>query len=999
MKRIANIMKKIYPILLIVLLVAFYMPSQSLKAMDSTDNLNTNEEDWYDSSKFREQTYYRTLQEWLKTYREISNVNEVFTTDDNLDLNEELATITISDYSNTVYALAKEETVKFKVNVASSGLYYLALDYQYDTAFSSNPTIDLAINGEAQYNEMEQIRLALDFESIERDEENKYNRYGDELVPYSNPLNKWYHSFVSDCFNETTKPNRVLLLEGENIISITVHDENLLIGNLFIEAIDELISYQEYFSIYQNQAKVNELITIQGENIYMKNDIEIKPSYYKSYKMTPSSYKSQVLNMLDGNSMSRSGTKVTYKFNVTTAGLYELSFKYMQNDLAGLAVGKNIYIDGEIPFSEMEDYLFPYAKKWTNYTLNNGTNNYLFYLSEGLHTISIESTSSHNVDLLDKLYRVMDGVNSLGISINTITGSSSNTAITWKITDYLPNLSNTLIEYADILDDVYNTINAYNPSSKSASEVSTLVVASKALRRLAKSPNKIQNRLAELSEGSGSAYQLVGSAIGYLINQSMDFDYFVFNYAGYKMPSANGNIFGRIWFSIKSFFYSFFDERYNLTLSKDENVIDVLVASSNLYVNIMQEMIDDTFTKETGIKVKLNILSNTQSIVLNNATNTNPDAILDIDSWVPYTYALRGMLADMSKFEGFDEITKDIYSSNFTPLIYGDGVYGMPATQGMQLLFYREDILQSLGLVAPSTWEDVLKMLPTLQSYQMNFYHPLGQDSAYKGFGLTSQFFYMFGSEVYTSNGFTTNISNENSVQAIKFMTDLFNIYNLPQQVASFFEHFRSGSLPIGIAGIDMYLQLKYACPELSGQWNVLPIPGMYNSATGEVERWTSTYGKCSIMFKASTKQDKTWEFIKWWHSASTQGEYVQKIKTYLGERYLIVPANIEALSSSPWDYQIKQQIIDAAKWSRIPAITPGSYIIEREISNIWNEVVIDKINVRVAINQSVPKINRELARKFEEFGYLDNGKILKEYLVPTNQNIYGWVKGKDYYE
>jgi len=715
--------------------------------------------------------------------------------------------------------------------------------------------------------------------------------------------------------------------------------------------------------------------------------------------MTPSSYKSKILNMLDGTSMSRAGTKVNYEFEAEEDGLYQISFKYKQSQIAGLAVGKNIYIDGVIPFEEFSDYLFPYQKKWANYTLNIDGTPLEVYLTKGIHSISFESTSKHVSETIDVLYSIMDSINSIGITINTITGSSSNTAITWKITDYLPNLSADLIALSDELMEQYNYINSLNPTSKEASEVSTLKMASKTLRRLAKSPNKIQNRLTEFSEGSGSCYQLIGSAIGYLIDQTMDIDYFCFNYSSYKMPSPNGNFFGRVWFSIKSFFFSFFDQRYNIKNSKDENTIDVLVSASSLYTNIMQEMIDDEFTKNTGINVRLNILSNTQSIVLNNATNTNPDAIIDIDSWVPYTYALRGMLEDLSKYDGFDDVTKDIYSSNFTPLIYEDGVYGIPSTQGMQLMFYRTDILSSIGLSAPDTWEDVLKMLPTLQSFQMNFYHPLGSDSAYKGFGLTSQFFYMFGSEVYTSNGFTTNINSEKSVEAIQYMTDLFTIYNLPQQVASFFEHFRSGTLPVGIAGIDMYLQLKYACPELSGQWGVLPIPGVLNEETNEVERWTSTYGKCSIMFKASTKKDVTWEFLKWWHQASTQAEYVQKIKMYLGERYLIVPANITALDNSPWDQKIKTQIIDAAKWSRIPAITPGSYIIEREISNIWNDVVISKQNVRIAINQSVPKINRELNRKFEEFKYLKDGVVLKEYVVPMNSNIYRWVKGKDYYD
>ena len=984
--KVRNIILKIYLVLLITLLIVFYMPFPQILSKTSSE--------WYDSGAFRETTYYRTLARWQETYREISNVDESFEPKEN-----DAITKTFDETLNEEVLLPqKEQVIEYLVTAPMTGLYYLFLDYKLENTYTTNPTIDCIINDEIEYNELEQLKLNIKFKSVERDEENKYNRYHDELVPYSIPSNEWYHEAISDPYNEATDLFKVLLNEGENSIKIRIHDE-MKVGKLYLKSKEKLLSYAEYINQYQNVGHPKDVITVQAEHLLEKNDVEIKPGYYKSYKMTPASYKNQVLNMLDGSSMARSGTKATYEFTVENDGLYQLSFKYKQSSLAGLAVGKNIYVDGVIPFKELKDYLFPYQKKWANYTLNKDGNNFEFYLTKGVHTITFESTSAHVTDVIDRLYSVMDSINSIGITINTITGSSSSTDITWRITDYLPNLSEDLNQLASELMDIYNYINSLNPTSKEASEVSTIKMASKTLTRLAKSPNKIQNRLGEFSEGSGSSYQLIGSAIGYLINQTMDIDYFCFNYSQYKMTSPNGNIFGRIWFSIKSFFYSFFDERYNIKNSKDNDTIDVLVASSNLYTNIMQEIIDDEFTKETGIKVKLNILSNAQSIVLNNATNTNPDVILDLDSWVPYTYALRGMLEDISKYDGFSDICKDIYSSNFTPLIFEDGVYGIPSTQGMQLMFYRTDILSSIGLTEPNTWEEVLKMLPTLQSYQMNFYHPLGSDSAYKGFGLTSQFFYLFDSEMYTENGFTTNINSEASVSAIRYMTDLFNIYNLPQQVASFFEHFRSGTLPIGIAGIDMYLQLKYACPELSGQWGVLPIPGILNEETGEIERWTSTYGKCSIMFKASTKKVQAWEFMKWWHQTSTQTNYVQKIKTYLGERYLIVPANIEALRNSSWDQMIKMQIIDAAKWSRIPAITPGSYIIEREISNIWNAVVIEKQNVRIAINQSVPKINRELKRKFEEFGYLKNGEIVKEYLVPTNKTIYNWVKGRDYYE
>jgi hypothetical protein len=97
-------------------------------------------------------------------------------------------------------------------------------------------------------------------------------------------------------------------------------------------------------------------------------------------------------------------------------------------------------------------------------------------------------------------------------------------------------------------------------------------------------------------------------------------------------------------------------------------------------------------------------------------------------------------------------------------------------------------------------------------------------------------------------------------------------------------------------------------------------------------------------------------------------------------------------LEDSIWDQSVIGQALIQASWSRIPAITPGSYIVERELTNIWNKIVIDQVNPRVAIDQSIPRINRELRRKFEEFGYMEGGVIVREYIVPRNDNIENWI-------
>ena len=130
------------------------------------------------------------------------------------------------------------------------------------------------------------------------------------------------------------------------------------------------------------------------------------------------------------------------------------------------------------------------------------------------------------------------------------------------------------------------------------------------------------------------------------------------------------------------------------------------------------------------------------------------------------------------------------------------------------------------------------------------------------------------------------------------------------------------------------------------------------------------------------------------WNSTRVEIESMQNIKTGLGEKYLMLSANMDALEQSVWDEGIKAVVMEQARWARFPAVTPGSYVVERELSNIWNKVVIDKENVLIAINESVPKIIRELSRKADEFGYVSvNNPDGKMYNVPLNSNIDRWIK------
>ena len=396
--------------------------------------------------------------------------------------------------------------------------------------------------------------------------------------------------------------------------------------------------------------------------------------------------------------------------------------------------------------------------------------------------------------------------------------------------------------------------------------------------------------------------------------------------------------------------------------------------------------------KETGIKVNLSLLPDENKIILSNAANNTPDAAIGISYSKPFEFALRGIVEDLRDYEGFFDLAQQFDKSTFIPFIYDKGVYAIPETQNVKLLFYRKDILDFLGVKPPDTWNDVISLIPILKKYDMNFYTPLGSDASYKGFDTTTPFIYQFGGRLYDDTGSETAINEKNAYEAFEFMTDLFTVYNVPITTSNFYQRFRNGKTPVGIGDANTYIQLKYAAPELSGQWGILPTPGVKNEE-GIVERWDPTYGTSSIIFKNSSKKEESWKFIKWWSSADTQSNFSYAIQSTLGDKFLYMTANIDGFQKSAWPTDSKKVILEQWKWIQTTGKVPGDYMVEREISNAWNKVVFDAENPRIALDDAVATIDRELKRKMKEFGYIKDGKLVKKYTVPDIHNVEKWVR------
>ena len=182
------------------------------------------------------------------------------------------------------------------------------------------------------------------------------------------------------------------------------------------------------------------------------------------------------------------------------------------------------------------------------------------------------------------------------------------------------------------------------------------------------------------------------------------------------------------------------------------------------------------------------------------------------------------------------------------------------------------------------------------------------------------------------------------------------------------------------------------AAPEINGLWAIDLYPATVLGDGTELRYATGSAQAC-IMFAATEKPDESWEFMKWWMSTQTQIDFQQQLILNYGLEYLWNSANLEAFEYSPMPEEHKAVVLEQWQWLQEPVKLPGSYMQERELSNAWNKIVFDGVNPRVAIDSSIIIINREITRKMEEFGYLENGVVVREFKIPTIETVKDWME------
>lgn len=869
-----------------------------------------------------------------------------------------------------------EGRVEWRLNVPKTGLYNINITYCAVKSKGNDIELGLRIDGEYPFygsKDISLFRIWRDAGGITEDER------GNHIRPKQEEVFEWQTRSLADTYGQYNDPYMFYFTEGEHIISLELLAEALAIDSISLGRQKAVLSYSEIMAKDAGKGYTNSsgyMKIFEAETPHYKSSIVLIPTEDRSdVAVSPSHPYLIRLNTIGKNTWKLSGQWISWKIDVPEDGYYQLSFKARQNMTRGMNSTRRLYIDGEVPFEEMNNVRFPYSLSWYMKTLcDDSKSPYLFYLKAGEHEIKLEIISGDMANTLREIEGVVFELNNWYRKVIMITGSNPDAYRNmidinrdFLLDEKIPGLMTGFSDIAKRLKVQLDYINSISQGEGNAASMIKEIIVQ--LEKFVKEPETIPLRLDSYRNNVSS----LASWLLEMRDQPLELDYFVVSSPGEKLPAAKANILDQIAFRLNMFFNSFVQDYNAVGSVHTGKALNVWVSTTELagtantgffsgrdQAQVIKSMVDDMFTSKYRIGVNLSLVNSSATLVQATLAQKGPDAALFVSRDTPVNLAMRGALMDLTEFDKYKDIAGRFYRSAVIPYEYNGGVYALPETQSFDMLFCRTDVFSELGLEIPETWDEFYALLPVLQQNNM-------QVGIYESQSTFEALLYQRNSSFYNEKLTATAFDRPQALEAFRQWTGLYAKYSLPL-VFDFFNRFRNGEMPLAIMTYTNCNYINAAAPELRNLWVMAPIPGI-RQPDGTINRAETCNSTASIILSNTKMPDEAFQFISWWTDTEAQSRFGYGLEELMGASARYPTANVKSFDSLPWSKTQAENL--KAQWESVTSIpqVPGNYYINRNISFAFRAVVYNYANERETLYRYNREINKEIRRKREEFG------------------------------
>lgn len=864
----------------------------------------------------------------------------------------------------------EQDFLEIEIIAPETGLYEIAVEYAQPTGYGADITRKVCLDGSPLFREA----FTVSFPRFWKYDKPLVNTQGDQIKPFANEAPHMATVTITDSQGKENAGFQYYLTEGKHVLRFEYLAEPMFLSKIILRKPAEYLSYDELYKSYVKEGKTQKGTNISFEaedSDYVKEmtDSIIGPQSNGDPATYPQSIKNVKMNYLGGANYKNGNQTITWEFEVEKSGLYQMGFRVNRNWKDGLPCFYQIEIDGQVPCKELESYEFEHSKKWYTEVLGADEEHpYLFWLDEGVHTLSYTIKLDIYGETIDNLTQWTKEYSALIRKIKMFTGENPDPNYDYELTKNIPGLIDELKDLRDRLDqEVQVLTDAAEESTPISNGIESIVVQTD---ELIEKPDRIAKRLSDME----TALSSISSYMSSLKHNPIGIDKVWIYSEESKVPVLKASL----WDKTVAFFTNFFNsfvKNYNGVSSVEGTVeadktIEIWVGRGKEWAEVIKQLADAYYTPKHGVNVEINVVPSSQlsSNGLNGLTmamgaNTEPDIILGMGTSLTAEYAMRNSLLDLSQFEDFEEVRTRFYDECFVPLEYDGKYYGLPETVNFRAVFYRTDIFKELGLEVPDTWDELYNTtLPELYRNNLECYIPM----------LYDVFLFQNGGTYYTEDRCHTGLDSVEGYQAFQQLCELYINYDIPVSM-NFFNRFRTGEVAIGIGDFSTYSTLVSAASELDGSWELAPLFGTMQE-DGTINRASAGFSIDSATIVSSCEEkEAAWEFLKWWTSDEIQARFCRLIESNMGVTARYNSANIHANNTLGYSLKERAVIDNFFENAQSSEVAVGGNYTGRYITNAWNSVVVNGEPMRDVFEEAIESIEKELKQSRERLGiYVD---------------------------
>lgn len=920
----------------------------------------------------------------------------------------------------------QQGSVTYEVTVPEDGIYNLAFTYlpldktggtvdTSDDKTSTSPVeLSVKVDGELLYAGMGALSLPRTFINKGSTFENpkgdvRKDTLENELTPEQIQYTEFVTNFAMDPIGVVADPYKVMLTAGTHKITVQSVYEPFALARIILKAPAERVTYEHYnaknagIADYSGSAQVYE-----GEDAWLKsvNSLVAKADNGSS-DVTPNSPVISRLNYIGNTNWQVPGQAITWKIEVPEDGLYTLGLNYKQAYIIDGFTYRSLSIDGVIPFKECENLRFDYCTSW-KFKVFGDENPYKFYLTKGVHTLTLTVTLGETAEFYSRLSEIVDVIGDTYMDIVMITGDTPDPNRSYNLFRQIPNFQETLLTCNNNLTVLANDMKALS-GDRSSKYISALNNMARVLNEMYENRFTAQNYVSDYY----SNYTTVCSWLYEMKTMPLSLDQIQISGTTKGFTDYSASFGYSLSFGIKRFFASFTDDFTSIggSVAADaRGSVRIWVNWGRDQTQVLSNLIQDSFTYETGIGVQLEIVN--ANLINGLLAGNYPDMSLHLNRTDPVNLGMRGALYDLTNFSNakdskystvddpaawendpdkaylldYETVLKRFQPSAAMPYYYDDGtdhkqLFALPDTQGFFIMYYRTDVFERMGIEYPETanggngwtWTDFLDAATILQRNNMEAYVPYTKIAAAGTVNAGMGSLHLFGTmlaqnnvDLYNEDHNKTNLTSAEAIAAFTEWTDLYTKYGIEKQM-DFYNRFRTGTAPLGIASYGVYTQLTQAAPEIQGRWRICAIPGTLQE-DGTIKRSIAGSGTGCGVINASDNKEDAWRFLCWWTSADTQLRYNNNVESILGAVSRTATANIEAFSSYSWNANDLEILL--SQWAEVQELpeVPGGYYVSRAIDQAYWAVLNDTDNEKDAMLEWGEVADSEIIRKIKEY-------------------------------